>query len=171
MNAGFPVLKARTVLFFAAVLMLAGLVPVLYLVALFVWQISALFQAGSWVPLPATLLFTDHSLLQAGKAAPVLPFIPEFPWAAHKAVVFVLDRVHVGLVPALLGCAIAALGALSALRQMAAIRAQKQRTEDRLRRVRDYRLSGSPADAVDDRREPFIGAAGGIPRNANQRVA
>ena len=54
MNAGFPVLKARTVLLFAAVLMLAGLVPVLYFVALFVWQISALFQAGSWVPLPGT---------------------------------------------------------------------------------------------------------------------
>jgi len=159
MNAGFPVLKARTVLLFAAVLMLAGLVPVLYFVALFVWQISALFQAGSWVPLPATLVFTDHSL----------PFIPEFPWAAHKAVVFVLDRLHVGLVPALVGCAMTALGALSALRQMAAIRAQRQRTEDRLRRVRDYRREGA-GDTVDGRREPFIGA-GGIPRNANQRVA
>jgi hypothetical protein len=133
MNAWFPLLKARTVLFFAVMLVVTGLVPVLYFVAIFVWQIAALFQAGSWVPFPATLL-------------------------------------HVGLVFALPGLAVMALGVLSALRQKAVIRAHKQREEDRLRRARDYRGGGSGADAWDGRREPFIGS-GGIGRDADRRAA
>ena len=160
MNAWFPLLKARTVFFFAAVLLVAGVVPVLYFLALFVWQIVALFQAGSWVPLPATLLFTEHSLA----------FIPGFPWAAPKALAWSLDRLHLGLVFALPGLAVMALGILGALRQKAVIRAHKEREEDRLRRLRDYRREDSAADAWDGRREPFIGP-GGIGRDAERRAA
>jgi len=180
MNAWFLLLKARTTLLYGVALVVAGLVPVLYFMALLVWQISALFHAGSWVALPATLLFTDHSVLQAGKAAPVLAFIPQFPWAwlmspdsllpVHMAVTWMLDRVHVGVVFALVGLAVMAVGALSALRQMAMIRDRKQRDQDRLRRVRDYRREDSRADALDGRREPFIGS-GGIAKNADRRVA
>jgi hypothetical protein len=79
-----------------------GLALVLYFAALFAWQLGVVFQGGGWVPLPATLLFTDQSLLDAGKAAQVLPFIPELPWSPNRVVTLVLERVHVGLVFALL---------------------------------------------------------------------
>jgi len=160
-----PMLKPRTMLFSAAVLVVAGLVPVLYFAGLVAWQISALVQAGSWVPLPAMLLFTNHSLAEAGKAAPALAFIPELPWAwlmspeswlpAHTTVTWILGRLHVGLAFAVVGLAAMALGALGAFRQVAAIRAHRQRDEDRLRRVRDY-LRDGPVDSIDGRREPFI---------------
>jgi hypothetical protein len=167
MNARFPLLKARTVLFFAVVLVLAGLVPVLYFVALFVWQIAAVFQARSWVAFPATLLFSEHSFA----------FIPELPWAAPKALAWILDRLHLGLVFALPGLAVMALGVLSARRQKAVIRAHKQRDGDGLRRVPDYRGEGDGADALDGRREPFIGPGGTligpgvIPRDADRWAA
>jgi hypothetical protein len=180
MKAWFSLLKARTFLLFAAVIVVVGLMPVLYFVGLFGWQLVNLFQAGgSWVPLPATLLFTDHAPLQGGKAAPVLALIPQFQWPwftspeswlpAHVALTWVLSRVHVGLAFALAGLAVMALATASALRQTAAIRAWKQRYKDRLRRVRDYQREASQMDAL-DRREPFIGA-GAIPRNADRRVA
>jgi hypothetical protein len=178
MNAWFPLLKRKTVLLVGVALVVAGLVPVLYFLALFTWQFATLFQAGSWVALPATLLFIDHSLLQAGKADPVLSFVPQFPWAwltspesllpAHTAVTWILGRVHLGLVFALVGLSIMGLGIVLALRQRAAIRAEKQRKEDRLRRVRDYRHESSRPDNVDGRREPFIGS-GAIARNADRR--
>ena len=160
MKAWFSLLKARTVLFFAVLLVAAGLVPVLYFVALYVWQITLRLQAGSWVPFPATLLFSEHSLA----------FIPEFPWAAPKALASILDRLHLGLVFALPGLAVMALGVLIALRQIALIREHKQREGDRLRRVREYRQEGSGADAWDGRREPFIGP-GGTDRDADRRAA
>ena len=71
MNAWFPPLRARAALIFSAALVAAGLVPLLYFVGLVAWQIAMLFQTRAWVPLPASLLFTDHSFA----------FIPEFPWA------------------------------------------------------------------------------------------
>jgi hypothetical protein len=77
MNAWFPLLKARTVLFFAVVLVVAGLVPVLYFVALLVLQIAALFQAGSWVPFPATLLQVGLFALP-GLAAMALGYLARF---------------------------------------------------------------------------------------------
>jgi hypothetical protein len=157
MNAWFPLLRARTAFLFAAVLVLTGLVPVLYFVALVVWQASALFQAGAWVPLPAALLFTDHSLLQPGRAAPVLAFIPELQgtWSTQPAVASILGKVHAGLVFALPGLAVMGLGVQSALRQRALLRAYKQRNQDRLRRRQDYQREGGPTRALDGRREPF----------------
>ena len=147
-------MKARTALLFALGLTAGGLALVLYFAALFAWQLGVVFQGGGWVPLPATLLFTDHSLLEAGKAAQVLPFIPELPWSPNRIVTLVLERVHVGLVFALLGAALMARGLLSSSRHVAALRADRQRHEDRLRRVADYRRTD--AGPIDGRREPFI---------------
>lgn len=132
MNAWFPPLRAKAVLTFSLALVVAGLVPVLYCVGLVVWQAAALFQAGSWVPLPASVLFTDHPFA----------FIPKFPWA--------------GLVFALAGLGMAAAGVTIAFRQHAAIRAERQRRDDRLRRVRDYARDDGQAAPLDGRREPFI---------------
>lgn len=149
-------MKARTALVFAMGLTAGGLALVLYFAALFAWQLSMLFQAGgSWVPLPATLLFTDQSLLEAGKASPVLPYIPELAWSPHRTVGVVLDRLHVGLVFALLGAGLMARGLLSTSRLAAAVRAERQRHEDRLRRVADYRRADVHT-SLDGRREPFI---------------
>jgi hypothetical protein len=84
----------------------------------------------------------------------VLPFIPELPWSPNRVVTLVLERMHVGLVFALLGAALTPLGLLSASRHAAALRADRQRHEDRLRRVADYRRTD--AGTIDGRREPFI---------------
>jgi len=149
-------MKARMALVSALGLTAGGVALVLYFAGLFAWQLATLFQAGgSWVPLPATLLFTDQSLLEAGKAAPVLPYVPELPWSPHRTVALILERVHVGLLFALIGLTLTARGMLSTSRRAAALRAQKLRHEDRLRRVADYRADSS-VGTIDGRREPFI---------------
>jgi hypothetical protein len=155
---------------------LAGLLPVLYFMALFAWQFSVLFEAGSWVKLPLTLVFTDHSLLQASKAAPVLPFIPQLPWPwlmspdsllpAHKLVTPLLERLHVGLLFALGGVPVIALGVRCARQHSAALRAEKQRRADQLRRVQDYRFDDSRAHYLDARREPYMGKTSDVRRVA-----
>lgn len=172
-------MKARKVPVFGIALIVAGVVPVLYFVALFAWQTTASIQIRSWIPLPATLLFSDPALLQTATVAPVLQFIPQFPWPwlmnphawlpVHDAVTWILTRVHVGLPFALVGLPMMALGALAVLRQRASFHAQRQQYEDRLRRTRDYRREDHQ-EAFDGRREPFIGT-GSIARNAEQRVA
>jgi len=172
-------MKARKVPVFGVALVVAGLVPVLYFLALFAWQMTASIEIRSWIALPATLLFIDLSPLQAAKAAPVLGFIPQFPWPwltnpdawlpLHGAVTWILTRVHVGLPFALVGLPVIALGVRAALRQRAVFRAQRQQYEDRLRRTRDYRLEDHQ-DPLGERREPFIGA-GSIAGYAERRVA
>jgi len=162
-------MKARKVPVFGVALVVAGLALVLYFVALFAWQITTSIQIGSWIALPATLLFSG----------PSLEFIPQFPWPwltkpdvwlpVHDAVTWILTRVHVGLPFALVGLPVMALGALAVLRQKAVFHAQQQQDEDRLRRTHDYRREDHP-DALDGRREPFIGA-GSIAGNAERRVA
>lgn len=127
-------MKAWTALICSAAMAVAGALPVLCLVALFVWQLGTLFLTRSWTPLPATLLLPED---------------------LNPAALSLLARVHAGLVPALLGLAIAALGVRGVLRQRAAMRARKRTHEDRLRRVSAYR-SDEPADRLDGRREPFI---------------
>jgi hypothetical protein len=149
-------MKARMALFFAAALVAGGLALVLYFAALLAWQVTSLLQAGAWVALPATLLVTDQSLLEAGKAAAVLPYIPEFPLAANASVAAVLERVHVGLAFALVGLVLVAWGLLSASRVIAASREEQLRRADRLRRVAEYRRDDGPAGSIDGRREPFI---------------
>jgi len=153
MNASLSLLGARTRIFFAAVLVLAGIVPVLYCAALLAWQFVGIFLWGVWVPLPATLLFAGTT----GKAAAVLPFIPYVPGVqiTNAAAAWALGQVHVALIPALLGCVLIVRAVASILRQKARIHSAKQRTEDRVRRIEDYRRS---EDSFDGRREPYIGA-------------
>lgn len=156
MNASHPPRRARAVLILSAALALAGLVPLLYFLGLVGWQVGALLQTRAWVALPASLLFTEHSFA----------FIPQFAWAwlaspdsllpAHTALMWVLSRVHVGLAFGLAGLAIIAVGVTVVLRQRALIRAQRQYSDDRQRRVRDYCNDNSPAPSIDERLEPFI---------------
>lgn len=157
-------------------IVLAGLLPVLYFMALIAWQFTVLFETGSWVKLPLTLVFTDHSLLQAGKAAPVLSFIPQLPWPwlmnpesllpVHKQVTSLLGRLHVGMPFALSGVPVMAFGVLCVRGYSAVLRAEKQRRADQLRRVQDYRLDDSRAHYLDARREPYIGKTSDVRRVA-----
>ena len=137
----------------SALLILAGAVPVLYFLALVGWQFSMALQT-KWVSLPLTLAFTDHAQLASSKVAPVLAFIPQFPWTANPTVAPLLDKVHVALIPALIGLVLIGLGVLGAYRRNAAERRRKLREEDRIRRVQDYQRDGT--DFIDGRREPFI---------------
>jgi hypothetical protein len=135
---------------------IAGVAPVLYLAGLVAWQLVTLFQRGSWVPLPASLLLVEHSFA----------FLPGLGWAwlmspdsllpAHTALMWVLSRVHAGLIFAVPGLAMMALGVLGVLRHYAAIRAQRQRVDDSRRRVSDYRNDHGHVSSFDGRREPFI---------------
>lgn len=156
MNASPSLLGARTRLFFAGVLVLAGIVPVLYLLALLGWQLAGVFLWGTWIPLPVALLFVGDPA-SAGKAAAVLPFVPYLSGVqvTNGAAVWILGKLHVAVIPALVGCAIVARALLGILRQKARIRAAKQRTEDRVRRIQDYRQG---KDFFDERREPYIGS-------------
>jgi hypothetical protein len=159
MNAWFPPRRARAaraVLILSAALVVIGLVPLLYFVGLLGWQIVTLFQTRSWVALPASVLFSEHSFA----------FIPQLAWPwlaspdsllpAHTAVVWVLSKVHAGLAFGLAGLALGAVGVLGVLRQRAVIHAQRQDLDDRQRRVRDYRNDHSAAPTLDERLEPFI---------------
>jgi hypothetical protein len=158
MNAWFSPRRSRAVLILSAALVVAGLVPLLYFVGLIGWQVLTLFQTRSWVPLPVSLVFTEHSLA----------FIPQFPWPwlaspdsllpAHAAIAWVLGKVHAGLIFGLAGFALGAVGVLGVLRQRALIHAHRQDLDDRQRRVRDYRNDHSAAPTLDERLEPFISA-------------
>jgi signal transduction histidine kinase len=177
MKAWFRLLKARALLLLSVGVTLVGLLPLLYLFGLIGWQFNARFEDGRWVALPAALMFTDHALLQGGKAAPVLAYIPQllvpqldWSWTTNEVAAAILGKLHVGLVPALIGCAVMAVGISGVLRQWTLLRIHKERKRDRVRRIDDYRREASRADAGDDRREPFIGAET-IPRRTDRRVA
>lgn len=180
MKTWFPLLKARTVFLLATIVLLAGIAPLLYFVSLLGWQIATGVLHGSWVALPATLAFTDHALLQTGKAAPALAYLPQLPWPwlakpdtllpVHEVVSTLLGRIHIGLPFGLFGMAVIALGFLFVLRQKYAIREAKRRNEDRMRRIDDYRRDTSAVDPLDARREPYIGSDD-IGRSTQRRVA
>jgi lysylphosphatidylglycerol synthetase-like protein (DUF2156 family) len=133
MKAWFSLLKARTALLVWAVVVVAGVAPVLGLAALVAWQLATFFQTRSWVALPVPLW-----------------------WALAGAVI---------------GGGIAALGVRGVLGKRAEIGAQRQKTEERLRRVQDYRSNDGMADTLDGRREPFIASppATSAPRRAGVR--
>jgi hypothetical protein len=157
-------------LMFSVLLILAGAVPVLFLVGLVAWQVVTLVQGGGWVPLPALLLFGDHSF----------GFVPDLSWIWHASadspppILWLLSRVHFALLPALAGLALMALGVRRVFMQRAARRAQRENHEDRLRRVQDYQRDGISPDTLDGRREPFISgltAFGLTEKNPAQRGA
>lgn len=157
-------------LMFSVLLVLAGAVPVLFLVGLVAWQVVTLVQGGGWVPLPLLLLFSD----------PSFAFVPDLSWIWHasadspRPVIWVLSRVHFALLPALAGLALMALGVRGVLKRRAETRALRERHEDRQRRVQDYQREDRSADTLDGRREPFIsGLTGfGVPqKNPAQRGA
>lgn len=142
-------MKAWSALIFSAALVVIGAVPLLYLATLVGWQIVMLFQTGKWIGLGLTFLFTEHALA----------FVPQFPTSLapeHPALVWALSRIHVGLLPALIGLLLVGAGVLGVLRQRAALRAREQYREDRLRRVDDYRRDDVRAERFDARREPYI---------------
>ena len=155
MHAWFSPLRARASLFFSSALILAGLVPVLYLAGVFVWQVIASMQAGKWIALPISLLFTEHAYA----------FLPKVPWAwfatpdsmlpLHNALAAVLGRVHAGALFGIVGLALVAVGVCGVLKQRAALRAYRQWREDRARRVEEYRRDDTHADAF-GRREPIF---------------
>jgi hypothetical protein len=138
----------------AGLFIVIGAMPLLYFTALGALQIGLGIQAGKWVALPLTLAFSDHALLAGARVAPALPYIPQFGWIADPTVAALLDRVHVALIPALAGLALAAIGVLRIQRLRLLARLQRQQAEDRVRRVQDYQRDGE--DFIDGRREPFI---------------
>ena len=80
MKGWFRLLRARTLLLFSAAVVVVGLLPLVYFGGLLAWQFDVRLEGGPWVKLPAALMFTDHALLQGGKAAPVLAYIPQLDW-------------------------------------------------------------------------------------------
>jgi hypothetical protein len=179
MRAWLRLLKARSLLLCSTGVAILGLAPVLYLLGLIAWQIDTRLETGSWVALPAALVFTDRALLQGGDLAPVLAFIPHFPsiphfdwsWSTNEVAARILSALHVGLIPGLIGCGVMAVGISGALRQRVLIRIHKERKKDSVKRLDNYRRGASRAHAGDDgRREPFIGECD-FARNTERRVA
>lgn len=143
-----------------------GALPVLYAVGLFVWQIGNRALGGPSVRLHVGTLFTDHPY-------PFLPALPagwlQGPWTgsaeAQQVLAGVLGAVHVGWLFAVPGLLLAALGAWIALRQAAAIEAERRRREDRLRRVRVGQYGGP------ERVEPFFGPGNAAEPHERKREA
>jgi len=134
---------------FAQALVILGLAPIAYALALVAWQAFTWLHGGGWVPLPARLL-VDPAALQAPRLAAVAPFLPgvDWSWANHPKVLVmpsrvlgvILDRAHVGLIAALAGWALIAIGRGIAARQAELIEWQQRSRADRLRRAAQYRI-------------------------------
>jgi hypothetical protein len=123
---------------------------VLQLVALLLWQYSVALETRNWPQLPLRLLFVDHAELVAKSIAPLLQFIPEVQWGwirdpanrsslTHEIATWVLNQLHIGLLPALLGAALALIVVTVGAGQRGRIAAVRQHEQDRLRRVHEYR--------------------------------
>lgn len=132
---------------FGIVLLLAGLPPVLYCLALVGWQFINYLQMGIWGPLPSSLLFADHPFR-------FLPPPLANGWLTNlDAVAWMLPRLHVGVVFAVPGLVVMAVGTLIAMRRAAAVRSPEKLHRDRPRETRQ-RQSREHAARV----EPFIGS-------------
>jgi hypothetical protein len=147
-------LKARVIWVFGTGLVVAGLLPVLYFIAVLCLQFSTGFELGSLRPAATTPWFTD------AKASPTIDSLPallsallmktEVWLTVQNAVAWMARHMHVGLAVAVLGAIAMTVGALVAIRQTALLRNETRRRNDRQRRARQY---------GDDRLEPFIGDA------------
>jgi hypothetical protein len=158
---GWFQLKTRAIWLVGIGLALVGLLLVVQLVALLVWQYLVALETRNWPSLSVRLLFADHSQLARTSVAPFLQFIPELQWnwiripqespSLHSALTWLLDKVHIGLIPAVLGVPIALRGGVLAIQQKSTLADAKRRKEDRLRRIGHYRkeqqgLTASPRD-------------------------
>ena len=148
------------------------------------------------------LLFTDHGKLAATALAPYLQYLPQLEWswlanredtsATHALAVWLVNKVHIGVVPALLGVPLLLGGGELLLRRMGALAGARRYRADRLRRLQEYRRRPSPerlepeldqlpeprfeyvghrAEARNDRvayrKEPFIGAHDEVPADGD----
>lgn len=145
--------KARLGWLSGVSLVVLGALPVLYALGLLAWQFGNRLMTGTSVPLSVAALFKEHDYA----------FLPQLPAAwlqgawigspeAQKTLAGILSSLHFGLLVAVPGLVLSALGAWIVLRQAAAIDVEKRRREDRLRRVRVGQYRGP------ERVEPFIGA-------------
>ena len=174
MNAWIHLLKARILLFCSLGVVLIGLAPLLYLVGLAAWQFHIYLQTGTWITLPASLVFTDRALLQGGSVAPVLAFIPHpgMAWSTHDVVRQIASYLHIGVIPGLVGLGLVAVGISSLLRQRTLIRIHKERRKALAQELDNQRREASRADAgYDGRREPVIGPTDFTPAPANDTPA
>src|SRR4026207_794818 len=89
---------------------LVGLALGVRLAALLLWQYGIALQKPSWPRLPIDLLFADHAKLAGTALAPYLEYIPRLEWswlanredtsATHAVAVWLVNKVHIGVVPA-----------------------------------------------------------------------
>ena len=139
----------------SAGLVLAGLLSVLYLLALVGWQYYMQVKTGSWAPLPASLAFDDRAYVPDARLLQVLPFLPELPRAPEWSA-WILSRLHVAVLPALMGILLVAFGMRITAQRNLIDRHDLRAREDRLRRVRLGQY-GDASGAI-ERREPYIGS-------------
>ncbi len=183
MNFWFQVKRCVAALLGLAVA-LVGLALVLQLAALLLWQYGIALQKPSWPRLPIALLFADHAKLASTALAPYLQYIPRLEWswlanredtsATHALAVWLVNKVHIGVVPALLGVPLALGGGKLLLRQMGALAGARRYRADRLRRLDQYRRQSSPErlePEFDQRPEPRIESLGGRSEARNDRFA
>lgn len=140
---------ARVTRLLAQAIVIVGLAPIAYALVLLAWQAVTWLHGGSWQPLPARLL-VDADALQAPRLAGIAPFIPgiDWGWPNHPKALFllsrvlgvILDRTHIGVIAALAGWALIALGRAMAARQAEILAWQNQQRADRLRRTAQYRI-------------------------------
>jgi len=181
MNFWFQV-KARVAALLGLAVALAGLALVLQLAALLFWQYGIALQKASWPKLPIGLLFTDHAKLASTALAPYLEYLPRLEWswlanradtsAPHVAAVWLVDKVHIGLVPALLGVPLLLGGGKLVLRQIHALSGARRYRADRLRRLNQYRRGSERLEpAFDERPEARLEQVSARAEARNDRVA
>ena len=127
-----PSLAKRLMRAISSALGIAGLLLILYLPALWLWQGYRWLDSGAWVPMPAMLPFQNLKVVRtlAGASsdpvvrenAAALAYVPQLPrpqwldrpkeWRGlHRATVWFLENAHVGLLAAALGALCLILGA------------------------------------------------------------
>ena len=173
MHLGFQLKRCIAALLGMAVA-LAGLALVLQLAALLLWQYGIALQKPSWPRLPIGLLFADHGKLATSALAPYLQYLPQVEWswlanredtsATHAFAVWLVYKVHIGLVPALLGLPLVLGGGKLLLRQVRGVAAARRYKVDRMRRVEQYRKG-----PLEERVEPFDSTAGARTEHRDER--
>lgn len=181
MNFWFQV-KTRVAALLGLAVALAGLALVLQLAALLFWQYGIALQKASWPKLPLGLLFTDHAKLASTALAPYLEYLPRLEWswlanradtsATHVVAVWLVDKVHIGLVPALLGVPLLLGGGKFVLQQIRALTGARRYRADRMRRLNQYRHGPERLEpAFDERPEARLEQVSARAEARNDRVA